>query len=89
MIIPRVTPPQKRLLRALEQPQADGWARYIPRQHIRGDGLVSAWALWRRGYVATNPDTNGPSAFARRRDGWVQLTPLGIELRAAMQKEAN
>ncbi len=86
MSIPRLTPPQRRLIAALEAPRPDGWARYKP--VTRGGALLSAWALWRRGFVATS-EHETPAAFERRKDGWLQLTPLGIQLREALLQRAG
>ena len=79
MHIPRLTQPQLRLLDCY---------RYSTDGRQRGSGLVSASALWRRGYVATDEHGN-PDARENRDRGLVYLTPLGEQLLADLKASEN
>ncbi|WP_257556488.1 hypothetical protein [Sphingobium sp. CFD-2] len=85
IVIPKLTPAQRRLLASLQPVAMNGRCYRYPVSNRPGRGLVSAWALWRRGYVATN-EFGGPDASERRDRGIVVLTPLGEQLLAAFRK---
>lgn len=85
-MIPKLTRPQRRLLASLQPVASNGRCyRYSTVGQQRGRGLISCWALWRRGYVATS-DHGGPDATENRDRGLVYLTPLGEQLLAEIRK---
>lgn len=87
-MIPHLTSPQRRLLDSLHPVRGCAGAyRYSTVGQQRGRSLVSCWALWRRGYVATNADDQ-PDAYERRGYGIVHLTAKGEQLLAAIRKAA-
>ena len=88
-MIPRLTPPQLRLLASLQPVASNGNCyRYSTAGRQRGSGLVSASALWRRGYVATDEHGN-PDARENRDRGLVYLTPVGEQLLADLKASEN
>lgn len=85
-VIPRLTPPQRQLIASLQPVASNGNCyRYSTVGRQRGRGLISCWALWRRGYVATG-DHDGPDATENGHRGIVYLTPLGEQLLAEIRK---
>lgn len=87
-MIPRLTPPQRRLLAALQPVDSnDRCYRYSTAGQQRGCGLISCWALWRRGYVATG-EHGFPDASESAGRGIVYLTPQGERLLAEIRRAA-
>lgn len=85
MIVPRLTPAQRRLLDSLQPTGRERWHRYSTVGRQRGSGLTSCLALWRRGYIATNED-GCPDALESGERGLVNLTALGEQLLAHIRK---
>lgn len=87
-MIPRLTPPQLRLLASLQPVKCFSGCYRYPADGQRGRGLISALALWRRRYVATHIH-GGPDAYECQGHGIVYLTPLGEQLLADLKASEN
>ncbi len=84
-MIPRLTVPQRRLLDRLQPTGQGRWHRYSVANMQRGRALISASALWRRGYICTD-EYGSPDAIERRDYGLVNLTAQGEQLLAEIRK---
>jgi hypothetical protein len=86
-IVMKLTPAQIRLLKALRpSPLEPGWFMYPTGRGMR-HGLLSGWALARRGMVERDPAMPGRFQQSETRTrGYIRLTRLGRRVHAEVAR---